>query len=221
MEVRESVTALSPTEIADIAMDDYVRDQALSVVKKKLGHLLGKGEGSEVREISEDALNTVTTALLNACYQNSAVSEREQSRPQKKDNKPKEEVLGHPVAKYVLTGVSHYCNTRLRRWSGSNEEGEAGSRARQQITSTLADDADFWDQHMRDAGSFDAVDGDRVDKILLEKGVSSEDIDLIKCNLAGWSFVDLADQFGGTADKYRRRVHRALEAADIDIKLLK
>jgi hypothetical protein len=221
MEVRESVTAFSPTEITDTAMNDYVKDQAFSVVRKKLGHLLGKGEGSEIREISEDALNTVTTALLNACYQNAPVSDKEDSRPRKKDNRSKEEVLGHPVAKYVLTGVSHYCNTRLRRWSGSNEEGEAGSRARQQITSTLADDADFWDQHMRDAGSFDAVDGDRVDKILLETGVSSEDIDLIKCNLAGWSFVDLAEQLGGTADKYRRRVHRALEAANIDIKLLK
>lgn len=221
MEVSEPVMTFSPADIADTAMHGYVKDEAFFVVKKKLGHLFGRGEGSEVKQISEDALNTVTTALLNARYQSYPVLEKEESRPRKKDNRSKEAVLGHPVAKYVLTGVSHYCNTRLRRWSGSNEKGEAGSRARHQINSDLADDADFWDQHLSDTGSFDAVDGDRVDNILLERGVSSEDIDLIKCNLAGWSFVDLADQFGGTADKYRRRIHRALEAADIDIKLLK
>lgn len=221
MEVTESVMTFSPTDIADNAMHDYVREAALAVARKKLGHLFGEGGGSEVREISEDALNSVTTALLNARYQSCPVLEKEEFRPRKKDDRPKSEVLRHPVSKYVLTGVSHYCNTRLRRWSGSNEKGEVGSRARHQINSTLANDADFWDQHFSDTGGFDAVDGDRVDKILLEKGVSSEDIGLIKCNLAGWSFVDLADQFGGTADKYRRRIHRALEAAGIDSQLLK
>ncbi|WP_263283093.1 hypothetical protein [Marinobacter sp. F4216] len=43
---------------------------------------------------------------------------------------------------------------------------------------------------------------------------------MIKRNLAGWSYVDLAMENGGTADKYRRRIKRALDKAGIDPGLL-
>ena len=60
-------TKVSAEDIATIATDTEVRAKALSVVKKKLGHILGTGPDSEVNQIAEDALNTVTVGLLNTC----------------------------------------------------------------------------------------------------------------------------------------------------------
>jgi DNA-directed RNA polymerase specialized sigma24 family protein len=119
-----------------------------------------------------------------------------------------------------MMGIANYCDTRLRRWSVKNEKGEVGRRARHIIDSELADDSDYWDQHLSHADSLDSLDAERIDALLVARGLSDEDIDLIKRNLSGWSFVDLAAELGGTADKYRRRIQRALDKADIDPDLL-
>ena len=129
--------------------------------------------------------------------------------------------MGHPVARYLMIGVVNYCNTRLKRWSFNNKQGETGARARYIIDSELADDSDYWDQHLSQSESLTSLDEERVDSLLSAKGLSGEDIILIKRKLAGWSFVDLAAQHGGTADKYRRRIQRALDKAGIDPDLLR
>ncbi len=210
-------TKVSAEDIATIATDTEVRAKALSVVKKKLGHILGTGLDSEVNQIAEDALNTVTVGLLNTCAEKAAPLVLEGH--QEGDN-----ILSHPIARYLIGGVYNYCNTRLKRWSGADEEGEVGTRARHHIKADdtgRADDAHFWDEHLSHEDSHDSIDHARVDALLSQRGVSEEDIALIKRNLAGWSFVELAEEFGGTADKYRRRIQRALDSAGIDFSLLK
>lgn len=208
-----STGSVSSEEIGRVAMHEDVKRRALSVVKKKLGHILGTGEGSEVHQVAEDALNEVTMGLLHATHAGTSSLKAE-------ENDEKSGVLAHPVARYLVTGVANYCDIRLRRWSLNNEKGEVGARARYIIDSELADDSDYWDQHLSHSGSLASLDDDRVDSLLAAKGLSGEDIALIKRNLAGWSFVDLAAEYGGTADKYRRRIQRALDKADIDPELL-
>ena len=208
-----STGPVSTEEIGRVAMHDDVKQGALSVVKKKLGHILGTGRDSEVHQIAEDALNEVTVHLLNAIQAGTSSLKAEESDREV-------DILKHPVARYLISGVAHYCNDRLKRWSVNNEKGQVGARARYIIDSELADDSDYWDQPLSHSGSLASLDDDRVDALLEAKGLSGEDIALIKRNLAGWSFVDLAAEYGGTADKYRRRIQRALDKADIDPELL-
>lgn len=212
--VEMDISNESRDEVARVAMRSEVKNKALSITKKKFGHIFGIGPASEVHQIAEDALNKVTLDLLKNC------SDSAKSPDLEKQLKGPA-IFNHPIARYLIKGVSNYCNTRLSRWSGENGKGQMGSRARHYINSDQADDADFWDQHLRHDGGLDSVDQERIDEMLSQRGMSEEDIALIKRNLAGWSFVDLAEEFGGTADKYRRRIHRALEAAGIDPKLLK
>ncbi|MDK9556081.1 hypothetical protein QQF73_00490 [Marinobacter sp. M216] len=208
-----STSTVSTEEIGRVAMHDDVKRRALSVVEKKLGHIFGTDKTSEVHQIAEDALNEVTMGLLNATHAGTTSLKAEETGV-------KPGSLANPVTRYLLAGVSNYCDIRLRRWSVKNEKGEVGRRARHIIRSELADDADYWDQHISHTESFGSLDNDRVDALLSAKGLSGEDIDLIKRNLGGWSFVELAAEYGGTADKYRRRFQRALYKAGIDSSLL-
>ncbi|MGF2734486.1 hypothetical protein [Marinobacter sp. DUT-1] len=212
-----STKNLSTEEIGRIATHEDVKSRALSVVKKKLGRFLGKTEGSEVHQVAEDALNEVTLRLLNAIDGGTTSLTVKDAADEIGDQKG---VMAHPVARYLMIGVVNYCNTRLKRWSLKNEQGGTGARARYVIDSELADDSDYWDQHLSHTESLASLDEERVDSLLSAKGLSGEDIVLIKRKLEGWSFVDLAAQHGGTADKYRRRIRRALDKAGIDPSLL-
>jgi hypothetical protein len=209
-----STRTVSPEEIGRIAMHDEVKKRAISVVRNKLGRALGPGKASEVPEIAEDALSTVMEGLLNATYAGTTSLRADKSAEETA-------ILAHPVARYLMAGVTHYCDERLKNWSvkhwsAKNKKFEAGPKARYLIDSELADDSDYWDQHLSHNDGLDSLDDERIDSLLLAKGVSAEDIDLIKRNLSGWSFVDLAAEHGGTADKYRRRIQRALDKAGID-----
>ena len=203
-------------KIADIATSEKVRKKARAVVDKKMGHFFGTGPGSEINQITEDALNSVITGLLSAHAEKTTSLTLETDSNGVKD-------LSAPIVRYLIGGVNNYCNTRLNRWSTNknDEDRETGTRARYYIDSDLSDGADFWDQHLSHEDNLDSVDRERVEAMLFDRGVSSEDIVLIRRKLEGWSFVDLAGEFGGTPDKYRRRISRALEGAGIDIKLLK
>ncbi|MET4028332.1 hypothetical protein ABIE59_003878 [Marinobacter sp. MBR-99] len=213
-----STSNVSTEEIGRIATHEDVKSRTLSVVKKKLGRFLGKTEDSEVHQVAEDALNEVTLRLLNAIDGGTTSLRVEEEAADEIGDQTG--ALAHPVARYLLIGVANYCNTRLKRWSLNNDQGETGARARYIIDAELADDSDYWDQHLSHTESLASLDEERVDSLLSANGLSGEDIVLIKRKLEGWSFVDLAAQHGGTADKYRRRIQRALDKAGIDSDLL-
>lgn len=202
--------------IADIATSKEMKERARQVVDKKMGHFFGNGPGSEIHQITEDALNSVVTGLLDAHARKTTSLTLETDSEEAK-------APSSPIARYLIGGVNNYCNTRLKRWSTkkNDEDGETGTRARYYIDSDRSDDSDFWDQHLSHEDNQNSVDQERVEAMLFDRGVSSEDIVLIRRKLEGWSFVDLAGEFGGTPDKYRRRISRALEGAGIDMKLLK
>tara|TARA_R110001592_G_scaffold362333_1_gene675825 strand:- start:1822 stop:2427 length:606 start_codon:yes stop_codon:yes gene_type:complete len=200
---------LTDIEIGRVAIDPRVKAMALRITRKKLGHILG----SEVRQVAEDALGDSIRALFQA-------RENKTSGLQLEEAVPDEEILKHPVSKYLYTAVESYCNTRLTRWSHENEKGKLGSRARHVFGSDRPDSSDFWDQHMELEMNLAQLDAERVDALLSSRGLNDEDITLIKQSLSGWSYVDLANEYGGTPDKYRVKMKRALEKADINSKLL-
>jgi DNA-directed RNA polymerase specialized sigma24 family protein len=182
---------------------------ALRLTKRKLGHILG----SEIQQVAEDALGESIRKLFQA-------RENQTSSLQLESGGSGDEILEHPVSKYLYTAVESYCNTRLTRWSHENEKGKLGSRARHVFESDQPDSSDFWDQHMELETDLAQLDAERIDALLSSRGLDDEGITLLKKSLSGWSYVDLANEHGGTPDKYRLKIKRALEKADIDSKLL-
>lgn len=200
---------ITDKEIADVATDPAIRAMAIEITNAKMGRILG----NELHEVAEDALSDSINGLLQARKKGttsfSAASGVEY-----------EDIREHPVAKYLYVAVESYCNTRLERWSILNSKGERGSRVRQVFYSKRPDGSDFWEKHIDSDHDYDQVDSERVDKLLSERGVSEDDIMLLKLSLSGWSYVDLANKYGGTPDKYRVRVGRVLKKANIDSELL-
>ena len=118
----------------------------------------------------------------------------------------------HPLTLYVLKGVGRYCNTRLRRWSEKNEKGNYGVRARKVLENTHLEN-DFWDEIKSNSDGLHAYIDTK--KQLLRLGLDEETIEYLLIKLSGYTFEDLAHEFGGTADKYRRRIERSLDAAGL------
>ncbi|CCG97149.1 hypothetical protein MARHY3695 [Marinobacter nauticus ATCC 49840] len=56
----------------------------------------------------------------------------------------------------------------------------ASPRVRYYIDSNYSDDADFWNQHLSHEDNLDYVDRERVEAMLFDHDVSSEDIVLIR-----------------------------------------
>lgn len=200
---------ITDKEIGEVATNPAIKAMALEITNNKLGHILG----NELRQVAEDALGDSINGLFQA-RQNGTTSFTAASGVEYED------IREHPVAKYLYVAVESYCNTRLERWSNENKQGKRGSRARQVFVSDTPDGSDFWDQHLESERDYDQIDLERVDKLLSERGVSEDDIMLLKLSLAGWSYVDLASKYGGTPDKYRVRVGRVLRKANIDSELL-
>jgi DNA-directed RNA polymerase specialized sigma24 family protein len=200
---------LTDSEIGKVATDSRVKAMALRITRRKLGHILG----SEVQQVAEDALGDSIRALFQA-------RDNQTSGLELEDPVPDEKILEHPVSKYLHTAVESYCNTRLTRWSHENEKGKLGSRARHVFDSDRPDSSDFFDQHMELETDLAQLDAERIDALLSSRGLDGEDIVLLKKSLSGWSYVDLADEYGGTPDKYRLKIKRAVEKADINSKLL-
>jgi len=200
---------LTDKEIGKVATDSRVKAMALRITRRKLGHILG----SEVQQVAEDALGDSIRALFQA-------RDNQTSSLELEDPVPDEKILKHPVSKYLYIAVESYCNTRLTRWSHENEKGELGSRARHVFDSDRPDSSDFWDKHMQLETDLAQLDAERIDALLSSRGLDDQDIALLKKSLSGWSYVDLAGEYGGTPDKYRLKIKRALEKAGINSKLL-
>lgn len=199
---------ITDKEIGDVATDPAIKAMALEITKNKLGHILG----NELRQVAEDALGDSISGLFQA-------RERGTTSFTADPGLEYEGIREHPVAKYLYVAIESYCNTRLERWSNENRRGKRGSRARQVFVSERPDGSDFWDQHFDAERDYDQIDLDRVDQLLSERGVRGDDIELLKLTLSGWSYVDLANKYGGTPDKYRVRVSRVLKKANIDNEL--
>lgn len=200
--------------IGEIAAHRKVRERARSVTSRYLGHIVG----TELQQISEDALSECVMKLLDTLEDGTSkldVSDLNTLDLEAIKDPNNDAVLATSIAKYLIGGVNNYCHTRRSRWAFDEEEKEFGARARV-VFKDEKESEDFFDHHLTvdEQERLDTATTN-VDGLLEEKGVSTEDIQLIKEKLSGRSFVELAEKHGGTADKHRRRVERALDKAGL------
>lgn len=131
---------------------------------------------------------------------------------------------------YLLQGVHNHALDRYRRWSGgSNSHNQSlevvkpsaknlGVRARVETDdiNAVIDLSSFVEE---DPGML--LDLQKLDHMLRERGLSDDEIRYIKMSLDGQSFKGMADQEGGTPDKYRKIISRALSKSGLNLDAFK
>ena len=174
---------------------------------------------TEYKQIVEDAIAEVTERSLKWA---SAVD---------RDTARQIEVLGTfktsecVVSRYLFIGVKRLAFYKRRRWMHDDEKGIYGYAAR--VVQVVADDncQESWlEQQQASQILFDNeldLVGTSSDPIafLRDKGLKSQTIEIIFEKLSGTSYADIARQRGGSEDKYRKLVKRALNSIGLDINL--
>lgn len=223
--------------IGEILLDRNFKHIVASIVRKKLS---GSLVTSDEMDIADDALSHVIEFTLKS-LQNQTAS------PLSPKNPSETKVTKSVIERYLIKGVTNYCNTRLRRWSTDqltpaekkeNEQasvdaegiaerdgkklnkGKIGARAREYISSECASDSDFWDQRVFSSLNEEDLDLYKAAEIINSKQLSEEQIELVLERIAGKKFSDMAREKGGTEDQYRKAFNRALSKIGIDKKLL-
>lgn len=210
--------------LSDIAADEKYKAKVLAVVNKKLGPMLYTS--GEDHEIAKDALATVIANVIESVSEGKAL---------KLEELPVEELSLADVQGYVMSGVVNYCDTRARRWSleptkkitkdGVTQEIKASSpaaRARVPIMSDTDDSEDtdgphdFWDQLKTTPFNDEERDSETINRILEARGLTAEQLSLVKEKLSGVTFTEMARARGGSEDKYRKIYNRAVQKAGIE-----
>lgn len=217
------------SQMSKLLRDKKFINLAKNVVRRKLRGALVT---SDSNDIANDAISHVveSTRISIILQTTTALSKEKLGRlPEIRE-----------VKKYLINGIIGYCNTRLRRWSvdqkpvkkketeeineiTQNKENESkevkgkiGVRARAYISSDCASNSDFWDQHISTSLNDEEPDLSKAAHIIMSKGLSEDQIELVLERISGKKFSDMAREKGGTEDQYRKAFNRALEKIGID-----
>lgn len=121
----------------------------------------------------------------------------------------------HPITRYFLVGVNNFINSRLRRWSNENEEGGTGVRARMSKKPNQTEE-EFWaDVYKQAIGALDEENKKAVVNTLLDRGIQMDTIQYLFMHLNGVKWTEMAEEFGGSPDKYSTKISRALDEAGL------
>ncbi|MBN0989363.1 hypothetical protein [Amphritea pacifica] len=195
---------------AAIAVSDAMQQKALEIVNKKLGKVVyGYGE---LEAIAQDAVSEVTEKFFRIIKRGNTLLKDPEPLLMPLDQNA---TTKHPLAYYLTKGVTRFCDSRLRRWSNENEAKAFGARARVVIDNHKDSEDDFWDQHVSHSFDFAAVDAEKLDGLLQAKGLKDKDIHYMKLRLAGITFEEMSQSDGGSPDKYRKVISRAVEKAGL------
>lgn len=232
----ETVNAVT-THLISISEDQKIYPKAQAVVRRILGAML-YGEGEE-EKIGQDCVQYVIANLLESLLNDTARSFSD-------ENLGERVISRRDVEAYIMAGIKNYCRTRAERWSlnkvefkefhrkSENHNGVETSlngekternsrlkkfavRARKPIFSKFSSDSDFWDELAHTEFDHEYYSKEKVAEFLSERGLSGEEIDLIYSRLSGTSFIEMANESGGTPDKYRKKYNRALKKANLEL----
>lgn len=129
------------------------------------------------------------------------------------------------VSRYLYIGVKRIAFSKRRRWMHNEEKGQYGYAARVIQGSDDARSQETWlEQKQASQILFDNeldLVNTSTDPIahLTSKGIPPETIEIIIEKISGVSYAEIARERGGTEDKYRKLVKRALNSIGLDINL--
>jgi len=129
------------------------------------------------------------------------------------------------VSRYLFLGVKRLAFYKRRRWMYDDKKGKYGYAARELQNSADEQSQEAWIEEKQASrmlfdNELDLV-GTSSDAIayLKDRGFKPQTIEIILEKLSGTSYADIARQRGGSEDKYRKLVKRALNSIGLDINL--
>lgn len=191
--------------LSRLAMD---KDFLANIRNKAAAILSNFHRGNEISQIAQDALGEVIVSML------SRIENGEQPIARYTN-------FENAVRGYVFLSVQAYCLDRARSWGRPSTERRheietapnKGRGARARLYAPINEEANelFWDQLAEVKLNVEHFDYEKIDAALKEIGFSIEEIDVIRMQAEGLSFEEIGRRLGGSADKYRKMLSRALE----------
>ena len=211
---KEEKLAIYIALVPAVAVSRWMKTNGYKVVYKKLGSVV-KTDG-ELEYIAEDAVSEVSTILfgkLNAGRLPLSLANAKMHRT--------------AVRKYLLRSVNNYCNTRLENWSLLNRSGKYGPKSRVSLYQNSPaknidgggerSDNEVWDTIAPNLLNLDEIDAEKLQSMLVDMGISAKDMGYLRVHFSDMSYVEMAAHFGGTEDKYRKRIQRLLQKVKANI----
>lgn len=122
------------------------------------------------------------------------------------------------IAAYLIAAINNKCKRQLQKWRSIDENGEGYARLRVEIDGLLTkDEESFLLSKVSHCDADLKRDSEKVKSILIERGLSETEIEHLFAHLNGESYAEMAARQGGSADKYRKMVDRALKKANLVI----
>lgn len=192
--------------VAERAADEGFHRKALSVVRKKMGATVKRE--AEMPNITQDAVGTAAITILEKLTERPLLKLRRMAGTAER---PSEDVID----RYLMRCVVNYCNDRLRRWTLGDEKGRLGYAARGQLPVSVEKEygqkLENWDAVGSTNFEMDKLELVSLTARLEAFGISEEDKAYINALYHGYTYEELAQQHGGTADKYRKRLKRVFD----------
>ncbi len=211
------------------------------VRKQLLPYITDKS--TEYNQLGEDFLSTVYLSLLEKVQGNHTDEYIKESKEKGRKIKPPQyyfEMLNKDslyVEKYFTKAVKCQCIDRQIRWADDKDakkkqfsesrehetKGKAAVRARSARPIGFEGSDDDWLASNASAtnhtDNLEAIFGEDLEEYLSEQGLTNEEISLIKLHLSGLKYEEIALTYGPNekADKYRKRVYKALGKLDLKV----
>lgn len=205
--VSQETLNLAAKNLTILSKEDLILRKSISIVRKRLGRLLHGSE--EVQSFAEDALAETIEKLIAAFRkQTTRVTFEEMMTPV-----IKETADTHPLTGYLLTAVKYRCYTKYRKLTQDSESDSTRTKTR-----LLLDEegGTHSDAVCPTSESLNKMDLGELKAVLLNRGFKLREFELLKLYLIdGYTYIEIANEQGGSPDKYRKIIARALVKAGL------
>ena len=195
--------------LAQLVADNTMLSYSRGIVQKTLGNYLSM---DEVPSVAEDALSECLSRLLQR--ERDGKLSAESLLESNNDTLS----LNDAVEKYLSTAISNYCKRRARYWSGSQsvdqDDGSSvkrvGYKARAIIPADEYEAEAFWENLSLQADADTAEPQMDILELLESVELSASERRYLLEKAEGNTYPEMAERHGGTPDKYRKIVSRAI-----------
>ncbi|ARP00904.1 hypothetical protein K08M3_40640 [Vibrio alginolyticus] len=206
--------------VSDVAKNAKLKNTVMEITKDKLGPITRYS--NELKLIAEDLLSTKLIRLLEQIHEGKFTLDMSLPDEQKRAI----------VFTFFKKAVTNECNRKLSNWSNDHRNGKFGARARVVLSPDEHNDPDGLvklilsenDEVVLNQNSeslqvlLDELNLSEEDKwILSQRGQATQETELSKRPKPP-TYKELALQYGGTEDKYRKMFNRALVKAKTNLK---
>lgn len=200
----EKKIELLGSSLVELSKSRKFRTNASDMVERQLSSILRTRR--EIKQFTDDAVGKAQLQTLAAM-----------KRKNGSQLAPFIDASRNDLHAYLLTVIRNICYQQLSDWSVLDENGKAAARPRYELDrrdALAVHELAEGHSYFHDPGL--NVDIARSDRILADRGLNPEEIEILKLHYADVSYAELARTRGGSPDKYRKMVKRALSKISLE-----